>query len=444
MLPRSTSLREAPASLGQRLLWFMDHYRGEHGALNCPIVFRLRGTLDEGALRQALEAIIVRHDALRTTFVGRGRTLNQLIHAPSPLMLQKVDVSTAADPERAWRENMKAELQARIDPVHSPMRLTLWKLATDHHVLCANLHHLVTDGQSYGIFVSELHQLYDRAVGIPRGLPEVEWQYTDYARWESAQLQTPEFERHLAYWRQQLRGARMPPLPFSPKSGASTRLRETRAGALSEEVVERLQQLARVRRATLFSVMLSILYVLLYRITGERDLSVSSVFVNRHLPQVQHTMGFFANLLVLRVQISSSACFSDVLRSCHAMVTGAFVHQSVSYYMLPPHLMSETDVRFDEVVFQMTRPLYQGDMGPMQVDVLAVEGVGNRFDFELTLIASRGVLTPVVSYNRSRVPPEWAHTLLAEYVRLAGHLSLHPDARIRDLDACVESRGALA
>ena len=440
----SSQAYEAPASLGQRLLWFMDHYRGEDGALNCPIVFRMRGTLDLPALQRALESITARHDSLRTTFSGRGRTLSQVVHAPGPITLQTTDLSGAADTERSWREHMRTELRTRMDPVVSAIRLTLWKLGTDDHVLCVNLHHLVTDGQSYGIFVQELHQLYDRAVGIPRELAAVQWQYPDYARWENAQLNTAEFQRHLTYWQQQLRDARMPSLPFRPRSGDTPRQRETQACELSSEVVERLRQLARARRSTLYSVMLSIFYVLLHRISGDRDISVSSVFVNRHLPQVQHTMGFFANLLVLRTQTSSSACFSDVLRSCHAVVTDAFVHQSVSYYMLPPHLMRETEVRFDEVVFQMTQPVYRGAMGAMQVDVLTVEGVGNRFDFELTIISKENTLTPVVSYNHSRVPRDWAHGFLSRYVRLASHLSLYPDARIRDLDVSVDSPRDLA
>jgi NRPS condensation-like uncharacterized protein len=440
-----TQASEAPASLGQRLLWFMDHYRGGDGALNCPIVFRLRGPLNIEALQQALAAITARHASLRTTFNGRGRTLSQIVHAPGPVSLFHADLSGTVDAERAWHEHMRAELQTRIDPAVNPLRTTLWKLGTDDHILCVNLHHLVTDGQSYGIFVRELQQLYHRAVGIPQEFPEVEWQHADFARWENAQLKTVEFQRHLAYWQKQLRDAQTPSLPFIRRTpDMPPRQRETRAGELTGETVERLRQLARARRATIFSVMLSIFYVLLHRITGDRDISVSSVFVNRHLPQVQNTMGFFANLLVLRAQIPSSACFSDVLRSCHAMVTDAFVHQSVSYYMLPPHLLRETEVRFDEIVFQMTQPLYRSGMGPLRVDILTTEGIGNRFDFELTVITNESTLTPVVSFNSSRVPRDWAHAFLAKYLHFASHLSLHPDARIRDLDASFAPPAALS
>src|SRR4051812_9131723 len=144
--------REAPASVGQRLLWQMDHHRGAGGALNCPVFLRLRGRLDRGALLSALDRLVRRHESLRTTFAGRGHRLTQLIHEePPPPATAELDLGGEPDPEEALERALAAEAQERVDPQAWPVRCTLWRLSDREHVLCVNMHHLVTDGWSCAV-----------------------------------------------------------------------------------------------------------------------------------------------------------------------------------------------------------------------------------------------------------------------------------------------------
>jgi NRPS condensation-like uncharacterized protein len=427
---------EAPASIGQRLLWFMDHYRGEGGVLNCPVVLRLRGRLNVPALQLALDQITARHESLRTTFRGKGRSLTQLIHTPQQVIIAEHDLCGETGPDALLRQELGKELCTRIDPVVWPVRVTLWRLGEEDHVLCFNMHHLVTDGHSCGIFLRELHLLYDRALGNPApDIPGIPWQYAQFVQWESELVKSQAFTRHVEYWQKQLEDAKLPPLPFAPKEiKPSPRQTETQSLDLDNLDVTLLKQVARSRRTTFFNVMLSICYTLLQRATLESDLAIGSVFLNRPRPEAQQTIGFFANLLVLRTQIPFAAHFTDVLRSSHATVMDAFMHQSLSYYMLPGHIMHASALRADEVVFQMmTQPLHSSNMGGVSVDPLVVEGVGNRFDFELAMVNTDKKLSSVVSYNRARVSKSWAQAFLSRYVQMASQLARNPEARLADL-----------
>lgn len=423
---------EAACSSGQRLLWFMDHYRGEDGALNCPAVLRLSGPLDRGWLVSTLNAIVARHEILRTTFRGRGRALQQVIQGVMEVQLCEVDLRAEVDPQHALQPLLTAELRTRIDPTVCAFRATLWQLRADEHVFCFNMHHLVTDGPSYDIFVRELHQLYD-AHATGGSMSVMPGQYVDFVRWEEQFVGSEQFNRHLGYWEAQLRGARMPMLPFAPRSESTPRVRCTHARALSPGVVLRLRDLARARQTTIFAVLLGLFYTLLYRLTGQRDLAVSSVFANRHAAEIRNTMGFVANLLVLRTRIPNAASFLDVLRSTHLTVTEAFTHQALSYYMLPASTNQSGQLRVDELVFQMTQPLYSGPMGKVRAETLPVEGVGNRFDFELSVIADGECLTPVVSYNAARVEARWVEAFLDQYVTYALQLGSNPNLRLATL-----------
>jgi NRPS condensation-like uncharacterized protein len=427
---------EGPATSGQRLLWFMDHYRGGAGALNCPVVLRLRGSLDRSALQSALDAITARHESLRTTFRGRGRRLTQVVHTPQPVVVSTVDLGDDGVDDSLFRLNLNAELKTRIDPEHWPVRVTLWRLGANDRVLCFNMHHLVTDGHSCGIFVRELHQQYDRALGRACDLPPVGWQHARFAEWEAELLRNRNYARHLDYWQGQLANARILALPFAqlPSDQAGWR-GETKALDMDGPMVERMRSVARTYRTTPFTVMLAAYYAVLYRLTQETDISIGSVFLNRPFQEVQNTIGFFANLLVLRTRVPNRSSFAGLLRHSHGTVMDAFMHQALSYHMLPANIMQVGALRPDEVVFQMmTQPIGSSRMGDVDVEALLTDGVGNRFEFELAVLTTDRGLSTVVSYNRARVEPDWAESFLAQYVRTIALAVDRPDLLLAELD----------
>ena len=427
--------RRVPASVGQRLLWFLDRHRGHSGALNCPMVCRIRGPLDEPALASCLETLTRRHEALRTTFTGRGRQLAQVIHEPRPLAVERRDLSGLPDPAAEVEQALAAELRTRVDPEVWPVRCTLWQVGPGDHVLCLNLHHLVTDTWSCGILHQELARAYASAVGAGPGLSPPGWQYADFAAWQEGLLGSDRFRRHEDYWRRQLQGAEAPPIPLGPGgAGAAAGRWGSEEADVVPEVAEKLRGLARGLRTTPFAVMLAICSSALHRLTGGEDLALASQFANRSRPEVAGTVGFIANQVVLRTRLPARATFSDVVAATRATVLDGFAHQELPHHLVPrdpPRDAGGDALRLDDVVFQMlAEPLEVAvDAGRARFEGMVPDVVG-RFDFELGIMPRGRGFGVKLFYAADRLDPAWAQLFVATYVSVAAEVAARPEAPI--------------
>ncbi len=432
--------RTEQASIGQRLLWMLDHHRGAAGSLNCPLLCRLRGPLDESLLDRALERLAARHESLRTSFTGRGRRLTQVIHPPRPLAVDRVDLTGFDESEVALRTAVAKEFATPIDVEQWPVRLTLWQVGPDDAVLCVNVHHMVTDAWSCGVIFRELTQLYAYAAGDGPEPAAPGWQYRRWVRWQQAQ-EHESWPRHREYWKRQLAGTQLPELPFTAPveagaNGAGMRKTARATVEFDAATAEALAALARERKVTLFAVMLATYYVLLHTETGQDDLAVASLFANRTSAEVEGTVGFLANLVALRTRIDRSARFSDLVRDVHQTVVGAVVHQELPYHLLPANLVATEHRRLDDVIFQML-PALGGTrrFAGLEADVLVPEAVVSRFDVELTVVPRAGGLTVLLQYAEQRVGSELVRRLLDGYASVAVAVASDSDASVRALAA---------
>ncbi len=432
--------REAPASVGQRLLWFLDRYRGQTGALNCPMICRVHGRADETALRAAVDDLAARHDSLRTTFAGGGRELRQVIHEPAPVPVTTVDLRAEPDPEAALRAAIATDLRTRVDPRRAPLRVTGWRVGEDDRVLALTMHHLVTDTWSCDVLFTELAAAYERAVRPAGGAdpggdgqPATGWQPTQFAAWQERQLRGPAGQRHRDYWEQQLAGVRPPGIPVSPAGDGGGR-RAVEHAAVDPAVGRALRELARAERTTPFTVLLAGYYTLLHRLTAADDLAVATLFANRTRPELQRTVGFLANMVVLRAQLPPRATFVDVVRRSRQTVIDAFAHQELPYHLLARRTERAGGLRPDDLVFQMLAE-------PIDVTVAAggvqfqgvVPDVVGRFDLELALMPRGDGYAAKLYYTADRLSPGWAADFIAGYAQTAAAVAAEPLAPIADL-----------
>ncbi|MEU6476622.1 condensation domain-containing protein [Streptomyces sp. NPDC047017] len=414
--------REIEPSAGQRLLWFLDRYRGHDGALNCPMMCRIRGPLDIRVLRQCLETVMSRHESLRTVFRGGGRELRGLVRAPAPVDLRLRRLDGESDPEGALRAAIGEELATRIDPAGSAVRVTLWQLAADDHVLCLNMHHLVTDSWSCGVVFQDLCALLGQARGEGAGPPPAGMPFSDFAAWQRAALDGGELRGQQRYWQERLAGLTLSPLPVrdtpGPRGTALVRRELDRAA------VAGLREGARAGGSTLFSLLLTLYYAVLHHATGRADLAVASLYANRTRPELRRTVGFLANMVVLRTRFDAEAGVLDALRATHATVTGAFLNQGVPYQLLPLREAQSQGARADDIVFQMlAEPVYSTTAGGLALEVLVPDGVGSRFELELVLVPHDEGLHVLLFYNGGRLDEKFATELAERYVTAAERVS---------------------
>ena len=414
--------REVEASIGQRLLWLLDHYRGGDGTINVPIAWRIRRPLDTAALELALSGLVERHETLRTTYASRRRRLIQQIHAHRPVALELIDASAEVDPE-AWAvAAMERDVRCDMDPAVGPIAARLWRIAAEDHLLLINIHHLATDFFSNMILTRDLGWLYDLAIGAESApMPAIPWSYAEWSIRQAEAFSAGRQAALQAYWTETLAGSRGVSLP-RVRTGAGNRddaRNDTETFDLDPAVVERVRSAARALRTTTFSVMLAALYTHLARLTGERDLSVSSLFTNRARPEVRDTVGFFVNMIVLRGQVDPAQPFTALARDARSIVVRALANADLPLQLLPARTVG---AGADDVVFQFLEAP-PGRVCSLAPEVLDITVGSGRFALELVVYNHEHLMVR----SGREFDGHWARRFLHGYAELVGELTAAPD-----------------
>lgn len=331
MIPRASG-PTWPLSSGQSRLWVLQRLHDSSGLYNVPVALDLAGPLDIEALNRALTALEERQHALRlrlTPSADEPSGVCQTLAAPGALRLQVVDLTAEADPLRAADERVSEELARPFDLAHDvPMRAILMKLAPECWRLMMVLHHSVCDGWSMPILLRDLEALY-----AGRPLAPLARNYEDFAAWQHQYLQSPESRPLLQHWRERLTPLPEPlALPLDHHRPAVRRGRGAVVQlSLDTDTSRRLSDLAGSANATPFTVLLAALQVLLYRHSGQTDLSLGTLSAGRDRAELADVVGFFVNTLVLRQNIDSTATFRTLLNQTRSTLLDAVSNQDCPF-----------------------------------------------------------------------------------------------------------------
>ncbi|EPX59029.1 Long-chain-fatty-acid--CoA ligase [Cystobacter fuscus DSM 2262] len=343
-IPRSPRSQPIPVSYAQRRLWFMDRLEPNSAAYNMPFALRLEGALDTEILRRSFELIVHRHEVLRTTFEQRDGEPFQRIHAPMRWSMPVIDLSGRpahtrdTEARRLEQEEASRPFELERGPL---LRTTLVKCSDAEHLLLVTMHHIISDGWSTGVMMSEFATNYE---GLRRGgpptLPELPIQYADHALWQRQMLSGPLLEEQLAYWRKQL--ADMPPalrLPLDrPRPAKPSHKGAEHVVWIPLEIATGLRELAHREGATLFMVLLAAFQLLLSRLTGQEDIAVGTPIAGRMRRELEGLIGFFVNTLVLRADSSGNPSFAQFLARVTETTLNAYANQDVPFDMLVERL----------------------------------------------------------------------------------------------------------
>lgn len=419
-------MREVEASTGQRLLWLLDHYRGGSGMINVPVAWRIHGDLAVPALRTALDELTSRHEVLRTTYTARGRRLFQVVNDARSQKLSFTDLSHTPTAARLALRTMRHEIREEIDPRRWPLRVSLWRIREDDHLLLVSIHHLATDFASNAILTRDLSWLYDRAIGAGSAeLPIVTWSYADWSESQREAFAQGQLERLQTYWQKQLDGVRRTCIARtarSPAQAASARDGPGRTTLdLDPEILAHLQHAALLLRTTTFPLMLAAFYAYLHSRSGESDLAVSTLLTNRNRPEVKDTVGFFANMVMLRVHVNPDAPFASLVYTTRETFMEAMRNGELPLHLLP----AGTAASADEIVFQyLVQDVERACTLDYEVLGMPTAAQAGRFALELVTLNGRRLMLRYGDRYNSR----WASEFLAGYVdalvRLAGEPEL--------------------
>ena len=387
---------DLPLSLMQERLWFLEQLDPGNTSYNMPSAVRLRGPLDVDALARSFQAVVDRHETLRTSFPSVQGQPRQAIAEKLEIQLPVIDLSGIPDERREAEVRRQADVEARtpFDLVSGPLfRTQLLRLGATEHVLLVTVHHIVSDGWSQHLLIQEVAALYEAfSQGQPSPLEPLSLQYADYAVWQRGYLAGESLERQLAYWTEQLGGAPASlNLPTDRPRPAVQSYRGASEGLqLSGELSEALRELSRRQGATLFMTLLAAFKVLLSRLSGQEDIAVGSPIAGRNRAEIEGLIGFFINTLVLRTDVSGNPTFEELLARVREVALGAYAHQDVPFEMLVKELQPDRDLSrtpLFQVFFNMLnlrQPSFK--TGDLELEIPSVFEAESKFD--LTMYAS--------------------------------------------------------
>ncbi|TRV43485.1 MAG: amino acid adenylation domain-containing protein [Microcystis panniformis Mp_MB_F_20051200_S9] len=380
-----------PLSFAQQRMWFLYQMDQQNSAYNEALTIRLTGRLNIDILEQTINAIIQRHESLRTTFpMVEGKPIQKI--APS-LKIKLLVVNLKDIPQGQIDKLIIEELQKPFDLTQSPLlRCTLFDLGYENYILVNVFHHIIIDGWSKGILFKELSKFYQAFLSNSTvDLPELAIQYADFAVWQRQWLQGEILENQLNYWKKQLTAA--PPLlelPTDKPRPANPNFRgHSISFQINSELTEKLKLLSQKSGATLFMTLLAALNTLLFRYSGQDDILIGTPTANRNRQEIEPLIGFFVNTLVLRNSLEGNPTFSGLLQQARNVVLEAYANQDVPFEQVVDALEIERSLSYNplfQVMFALQNaPLNALELPHLKAQYLAVEHQRIKFDLSLIL-----------------------------------------------------------
>ncbi|HEY9699472.1 MAG TPA: amino acid adenylation domain-containing protein [Trichocoleus sp.] len=456
-----------PASFAQQRLWFLDQLVPDTALYNVPTVFRLSGRLNIPVLEQSFQAIVQRHETLRTTFDTIDGQLTQVISPQAQISLPLIDLSSYSKAEQPTKvgDFLRQAIEQPFDLRQGALlRLLLLNLEETEHILLINLHHIIFDEWSSGVLIRELGAFYTALLhNQPVLLPELPIQYADFACWQRDWLQGERLAYHLQYWRQQLKDLPILTLPEQPiGSPVQSSTARSPQGAMqfvefSQALLNQLEAVSQQENVTLFMTLLAAFQTLLYRYTEQTDIVVGSPIANRHRSELEDLIGFFVNSVVLRTDLSGNPTFRSLLSRVQEVTLGAYAHQDLPFEKLVAEIHPERHLNRNPL-FQVVFALQNAPMDDLKLPGLTLSSLNfetktTRFDLEFYVWKStdnfRSLwgqgwqrsdgLRGVIVYNACRFTPEFIRQLSQNFETLLTGITTNPNTPIAHLPLLAET-----
>jgi amino acid adenylation domain-containing protein/non-ribosomal peptide synthase protein (TIGR01720 family) len=434
-IPKRPDPHDRPLSSAQQRLWFLHQLDPDSPAYNIAMLWRFQGTLDVVILEQCLNAIVQRHETLRTAFISQDGQPVQILQERN-LQLTMIDLRSETEPP--IQTLARQEASTPFDLSQAPLvRAKLLQISADQSVLLLTFHHIVADGWSRGIFMQEFAQLYKaRLAEQPSPLPALPIQYADFAHW---QRQTFRPEAQLAYWTQQL--ADLPPLNLDiddrPRIAQPSFQSAIATHALPAPLLIALKALSRQAGTTLFMTLLAAFKLLLHRYSGQSDFAVGIPIANRNVPDVESLIGFFVNTLVIRTDLSQNPDFLTLLSRVREVTAAAYRHQDLPFTQLVETLhpqRSLSDTPLFQVMFQLQNESYQlqNSLNPdlaipnLHLSQDWIDTGFTKFDLTWHVVERDQELLAVAEYRTDRFGAEAIHRMLSHFQVLLESIAANP------------------
>jgi non-ribosomal peptide synthetase component F/glycosyltransferase involved in cell wall biosynthesis/acyl carrier protein len=436
-VPRELPL---PLSFSQERSWRFSQTTA--GSLDYVVAsgYALEGLLDRDALRRSLDEVVRRHETLRTTYASADGRQVQIVHPAAPLELRTVDLTGSRDAAAALDRLRREEARTPIDLACGPLlRATLVRFGETYHQLLFATHHILWDGWTRQNFRRELGLLYVAfAGGRPSPLPEPALHYADFADWQRRLLHrdAPLRRAQLAYWRGRLSGAPAGlelPLGWSRAAGAPAVSDCHRRWGIPAETAQRLREVGRRAGATMFMTRLAVFAAALQRLTGVEDLVIGTYLTNRSRPETLGMIGFFSNLVMLRIDLSGDPTFGELLSRVRETTLGAAAHGDLPFEELCAALRDERRSPPEVgVIFQLSTGEVEARFGGLKVRRLEKRFETMPWGLQVSVENWGDQQAGRYVFDGRLYDPAKVAALLSDFERLQGQAADAPERRLSE------------
>jgi amino acid adenylation domain-containing protein len=432
-----------PLSWAQERLWLLDQLEPGNVAYNLPWVARIKGELNFGALNTAINRLVERHAVLRTRFAEQEGEPVQIVAPSQPLNLntEQLLADQHGDIDVQIRARLRELAEVPFDLHRGPLlRAHLLEIAPGDHVLLLVMHHIVADGWSVGVLCHEMATIYNTLVtGEELALPELAYQYIDYAVWQRNWLAGDELQRQQDYWAEQLTGA--PGLLELPADFARPAVQSYQgdwvSARLDKALLDQLKALAAENAASLFMVLLAAFKTLLFRHSGLTDLVVGTSVAGRVRTELEPMVGCFLNTLALRTAVDQRCDFTQLLHDVRRTTLDAYDNQNLPFERLLEVLQPKRSVAHAPLV-QVMFNLHNQDSERLELQGLDVESFNidrdsAKFDLSVAIVEGSADCQIGFEYSTDLFARSTMARMLQHYVTLLETVASEPRTLIGDV-----------
>ena len=441
-IPPRAARAEYPMTPAQKRLWFLQQLDRDSAYYSIPSAIRIAGALNVNAMEQAIQAVVNRHEVLRSYYVASlGGEPEQRI-AEVELRLQLVDLSGLAG-QAAEAETRRLLMQIALTPfdLTQPPLLTAALLKRpDDHVLMLNLHHIIADGWSVGILLQEIIAAYRAAThNQPAPFDEQRLQFADYAAWLSGRMTHENLDRQLDYWERVLTGM---PLHLEwitdfPRPAVQSHRGRQIKFTLPKPVSDALRRISREHNTSLYQTLMAATQLFLYKYTQQKDFGIGAPVANRGRRELEDLVGFFVNTVVLRAIFDADITFDELIERVKGSLLAATENQDVPFERIVESLAPQRDLSRSplfQVMFDLQRtPLRSASFDNLTIDLYDVDIQVAKFDMLFLLLDDGEQLQGTLEYNRELFRDSTAEQIVDYYQTLLAQIAVASQKRISQL-----------
>lgn len=407
------------------LAWLMNR---EDVSNNSPIIMKMDGKLNTDKLIDAVQHITKRHEALRTVFETHEGNIVQKI-------LPRIEIPLTLDYNVNTVGEVIGKAIAPFDLEKGPLiRLYIAQKSADEHIVVIDMHHIITDGESYKIILKEISDFYN---DVP--LSKVEFQYKDFSEWQRDELCNSEYYRKQGeYWEEQFKeGIPVLKLPYDHYvSGQPSNKGKTINRKLSGRQLKALKKLAKQEDVTLFIILFSLYSILLREIGGNDEFAIAIPIAARTRYELLSVVGYFVNLVPIKISFRDEK-LTEFIQRVKETNFGAYGNQDYLF----EHIFENSKQQMEDflkVSFTETKDIDPLQLSGIKTSIVNPEYPISKYDLLMNLVDSDAEAMISLAYRTDLFVDDTMNIIMDKFFDLIDKLAENPDIRIEDLTASDE------